>query len=110
MLDLDETLIHFNESEQIAQQQRILKSFERRYGRSPTKLELSKILPLEIQFNTRPGCLKFLTELSKYYEIVVFTAAEQDYADDVIDQLDKQGLIKHRLYRQHAIHMQNNYT
>jgi TFIIF-interacting CTD phosphatase-like protein len=26
----------------------------------------------------RPGCEEFLEELSKYYEIVVFTAAIQD--------------------------------
>ena len=29
----------------------------------------------------RPGCNKFLKELSQYYEIVVFTAAMPDYAD-----------------------------
>lgn len=26
----------------------------------------------------RPGAIKFLTELSKYYEIVIFTAAMSD--------------------------------
>jgi CTD small phosphatase-like protein 2 len=32
-----------------------------------------------------PGVSDFLFEMSKYYEIVIFTAAMQDYADWVID-------------------------
>lgn len=41
--------------------------------------------------------------MSQYYEIVIFTAAMQDYADWVIDQIDPEGYIKYRLYRQHAL-------
>lgn len=38
------------------------------------------------------------------FEIVIFTAAQQDYADFIIDQLDRsRSLIRHRLYRQHCI-------
>ena len=47
--------------------------------------------------------MEFLTELSKYYEIVVFTAGVQEYADWVIDQIDHEKRIKHRLYREHTI-------
>lgn len=36
----------------------------------------------------RPGLNKFLTELSPFYEIVIFTAALQDYADWIINQID----------------------
>jgi CTD small phosphatase-like protein 2 len=36
----------------------------------------------------RPGVTKFLQELSPYYEIVVFTAALQDYADWILNQID----------------------
>ena len=36
------------------------------------------------------------------YEIVIFTAAMQDYADWVLDQLDIGPWITHRLYRQHT--------
>jgi len=50
----------------------------------------------------RPGCNKFLKELSQYYEIVVFTAAMPDYADWIMDQIDETGYIAHRLYRQHT--------
>jgi len=37
------------------------------------------------------------------YELVIWTAATQDYADWVIDQIDPDRLIHHRLYRQHAL-------
>jgi len=37
------------------------------------------------------------------YEIVIFTAATQDYANWVIDQIDPDNLIHHRLYRQHSL-------
>ena len=51
----------------------------------------------------RPGVNKFLTELSPYYEIVVFTAALKDYADWILNSIDRKKLIAHRLYRQHCI-------
>ncbi len=50
----------------------------------------------------RPGTETFLRELSVSYEIVVFTAALQDYADWVLDQIDPHKYVSHRLYRQHA--------
>ena len=40
--------------------------------------------------------------MAKYYEIVIFTAALQEYADQVIDQIDVGNNIKYRLYRQHT--------
>ncbi len=47
----------------------------------------------------RPGCNKFLKELSQLYEIVIFTAAMPDYADWILNQIDEMGYISHRLYR-----------
>ena len=41
--------------------------------------------------------------MNALYEIVIFTAAMQDYADWVLDQLDSNGYISYRLYRQHAL-------
>lgn len=41
--------------------------------------------------------------MNKYYEIVIFTAAIQDYADWAINQFDPNGCVKYRLYRQHAL-------
>lgn len=36
-------------------------------------------------FLVRPGCVEFIQTMAKYYEIVIFTAALQEYADQVID-------------------------
>lgn len=42
--------------------------------------------------------------LGKYYEICVFTAGTQDYADACLDYIDPdRQIIKHRLYRQHCV-------
>ena len=38
------------------------------------------------------------------YEICVFTAGEQDYADAILDFIDiDRSIIKHRLYRHHCV-------
>lgn len=64
-------------------------------------------MPIEGQgdgghFLVRPGARWFLKEMAKCYELVIFTAAMQDYADWVLDCLDSERLISYRLYRQHT--------
>lgn len=52
----------------------------------------------------RPYLDNCLEHLAKFYEIAVFTAGEQGYADAVLDYLDeKREIIQHRLYRQHCV-------
>ena len=47
--------------------------------------------------------MEFLQAMNEFYEIVIFTAAMKDYADNILDILDKdKNLIKHRLYRHHT--------
>lgn len=70
VLDLDETLIHFD--------------------------------PKVKRYKPRPGALRFLQELYRYYELVVFTAGLKDYADWILNDFDKQALISFRLYRDHT--------
>ena len=36
----------------------------------------------------RPGCLLFLEDLSKYYQIVIYTASVQRIADQILNKLD----------------------
>ena len=51
---------------------------------------------------------EFLTEVSKYFEIGIFTASVKEYADAVIDFLDpNKSLIKFRLYRNNCINVNN---
>ena len=79
VLDLDETLVHYVEENDCA------------------------------FIQVRPGAEDFIEDMSQYYELVIFTAAMQDYADLVLDQLDQNKLISHRLYRQHTKMFNSNY-
>ena len=40
--------------------------------------------------------------MSQEYELVIFTAAVKEYADSILDSIDKKGLLSHRLYREHT--------
>ena len=78
VLDLDETLVH--------------SSFKAPTGREPPA---DIVLPVDIEGRVchvyvlvRPGCMKFLTEMAKYYEVVIFTASLQKYADPLMDIID----------------------
>jgi CTD small phosphatase-like protein 2 len=42
---------------------------------------------------------EFLEEISSFYEIVVFTASLPNYANMILDMIDKDNFITHRLYR-----------
>lgn len=79
VIDLDETLIHYPDEH---------------------LEDLDKKVELE-NFKIRPYCFEFLEQLSLYYELVIFTAASQNYADLIIDHIDSKKMISHRLYRQH---------
>jgi TFIIF-interacting CTD phosphatase-like protein len=53
-----------------------------------------------ISIKLRPYLDMALDYLAKYFEIVVFTAGTQDYADAALNFIDPDRLIiKHRLYR-----------
>jgi len=47
----------------------------------------------------RPGLDKFIFELSRYYEIVLFSPSLAGIVDPAVNALDKDGYIMHRLYR-----------
>ena len=58
----------------------------------------------------RPGLLNFLSKMKKYYEIIVFTSATKEYADqieDVIEQNEK--YFEFRLYREHTLSFNNEF-
>ena len=54
--------------------------------------------------NIRPYLGVFLQEMSKLFEIVVFTASFSDYANAILDHIDPgKEYISHRFYREHCI-------
>ena len=90
ILDLDETLVH--------------SGF--------TRFSRKSDLMLTINFDgenrllyvlKRPYVDEFLRELSNLYEIIIFTASIPEYANPVLDLLDKHKCIKYRLFREHCV-------
>ena len=76
VIDLEETLIHFK-FDNVGEDRGILR--------------------------LRPGIKKFLDEVGKYYELIVFTTATQDYADELIDAIEENKIyFEHRFYKEHA--------
>ncbi|KAJ0405366.1 hypothetical protein P43SY_000245 [Pythium insidiosum] len=96
VLDLDETLVH--------------SSFR------PTQ-NPDYIIPVDIDGTVhqvyvckRPGVDEFLIEMAKHYEIVVYTASLSKYADPLLDRLDPENVIRHRLFREHCVQYEGNYV
>jgi CTD small phosphatase-like protein 2 len=58
---------------------------------------------VDVDLTIRPYALTFLKKMAKKWEVVIFTASHQSYADAILDELDPDGrLFHHRLYRQHC--------
>ena len=61
-----------------------------------------------IHVRVRPYLQDCLERLSQLYEIIVFTAGVQEYADKILDQIDpERKIIKKRMYRQDCIQVQD---
>ncbi|CAI4045951.1 hypothetical protein N7582_003691 [Saccharomyces uvarum] len=95
ILDLDETLVH--------------SSFK--YLRSA-----DFVLPVEIDDQVhnvyvikRPGVEEFLERVGKLFEVVVFTASVSRYGDPLLDILDTDKVIHHRLFREACYNYEGNY-
>ena len=59
----------------------------------------------------RPGVINFLDQIDKYYELIIFTAATQEYADLLIDAVEDDKIyFEHRLYRQHTVIIGNDFV
>ena len=61
-------------------------------------------LPFGNYFLLRPGVINFLDELSKLYEIIIFTSSPKNYADGILNKIDiDNNYISHRLYKNHVV-------
>lgn len=58
----------------------------------------------------RPGVDEFLVEMAKHYEIVVYTASLNKYADPLLDLLDPNKVIRSRLFRESCVFCEGNYV
>ena len=77
VLDLEETLLHFNKNSKNNKEGFI---------------------------DIRPGTLKFLDDISQFYELIVFNEGEKKFTDFLIDTLEENKIyFEHRFYREHII-------
>ena len=51
----------------------------------------------------RPGLFPFLLNLKQYYELIIFTSATPEYADPLLQAIEKgEKIFDYKLYRQHT--------
>ena len=99
LLDLDETLIHVD--------------FENKYKNYDAILYFDNIdengeIEKNIQINLiiRPGLFQFLDFINKYFEVFIYTASYKNYADTIIDYIEKdKKYFSLRLYRENCIYL-----
>ena len=58
----------------------------------------------------RPNVDQFLIEMAKHYEIVIYTASLNKYADVLLDLLDPHRTIRTRLFRESCVYYEGNYV
>lgn len=76
-------------------------------GHVPSKFEETFSFPYggsKIFVRLRPYLVDCLEKLAQFYEIIVFTAGQQEYADNIMDYIDAdRKMFSKRLYRQDCI-------
>ena len=113
VLDLDETLVH--SSLRVRPRPSSAHTFINAI-RQPVPSP-DYIVPVEIENNwhnfyvlKRPGVDNFLRRMGDLYEVVVFTASLAKYADPVLDRLDPEHTVAHRLFRESCFNHRGNYV
>ena len=107
VLDLDNTLI-------CAMSDLVydpLEIFDGADVRKTSYIDSKKGTEIKLYVIIRPYAIEMLKQLSTYYEIIIFTAANKSYGDAVINLLDpEKTLIDHRLYRDNCIRTEVSYV
>lgn len=89
ILDLDETLVH--------------SSFKPFYSKPDIHLRIQfKNEYHNVYALKRPYVDNFLYQMSKLFDIIIFTASIPEYANPLLDKLDKSRVIKGRLFRENC--------
>ncbi|KAM0333348.1 hypothetical protein ACHAQA_002009 [Verticillium albo-atrum] len=104
ILDLDETLIHsMSKGGRMSTGHMVEVRLNQTYVGAGGQTSLGPQHPILYWVNKRPYCDDFLRRVCKWYNLVVFTASVQEYADPVIDWLESERkFFSARYYRQHC--------
>ncbi|KAL8926450.1 MAG: hypothetical protein Q9208_002993 [Pyrenodesmia sp. 3 TL-2023] len=102
VIDLDETLIHsLAKGGRMSSGHMVEVKLNTTVGYGGTTLGPQH--PILYYLHKRPHCDEFLRKVCNWYELVVFTASVQEYADPVIDWLEQERkYFTRRYYRQHC--------
>ena len=98
VIDLDETLMHtsFQKIENpdliIKLYSNINKKDEKEKDNNDNKETNSKFIEAFVRI--RPGVDQFLSQMSKYYDIYVYSASSKNYLNSIIKNIDKNNIIK----------------
>ncbi|EGC29663.1 hypothetical protein DICPUDRAFT_95899 [Dictyostelium purpureum] len=95
ILDLDETLVHST-----------MKPVSHHHLTVNVLIESSYCTFYVIK---RPHVDYFIQKVSQWYDVVIFTASMQQYADPLLDQLDVNKVFKKRLFRDSCLEKDGNY-
>ncbi|UPL01442.1 hypothetical protein LCI18_012376 [Fusarium solani-melongenae] len=104
ILDLDETLIHsMSKGGRMSTGHMVEVRLNTTYVGVGGQTSIGPQHPILYWVNKRPYCDEFLRRVCKWYNLVVFTASVQEYADPVIDWLEtERKFFSARYYRQHC--------
>ncbi|KAK5660068.1 hypothetical protein OQA88_13537 [Cercophora sp. LCS_1] len=104
ILDLDETLIHsMSKGGRMSSGHMVEVRLNTTYVGVGGQASIGPQHPILYYVHKRPHCDEFLRRISKWYNLVVFTASVQEYADPVIDWLEAdRKFFSARYYRQHC--------
>ncbi|KAM7187973.1 HAD-like domain containing protein [Rhypophila sp. PSN 637] len=104
ILDLDETLIHsMSKGGRMNSGHMVEVRLHTTYVGVGGQASIGPQHPILYYVHKRPHCDEFLRRVSRWFNLVVFTASVQEYADPVIDWLESdRKYFSARYYRQHC--------
>jgi len=104
ILDLDETLIHsMSKGGRMSSGHMVEVKLSTTYVGVGGQASIGPQHPILYYVHKRPHCDEFLRRVSRWFNLVVFTASVQEYADPVIDWLESdRKYFSARYYRQHC--------